>query len=49
MLLSFLLLQEGRDLAAAERALREVLALDPENPDAKQNLAVLLRQSGRVA
>jgi hypothetical protein len=42
-------MQEGRDLAVAERALRDVLLLDPENPAAKQNLAVLLRQTGRVA
>ena len=49
VLLSYVLLQEGRDLAAAERALRDVLALDPEHPDAKQNLAALLRHMGRVA
>jgi tetratricopeptide (TPR) repeat protein len=43
------LLQEGHDLAAAERALREVLALDPHRGEAWRNLAVLLHQTGRLA
>jgi tetratricopeptide (TPR) repeat protein len=46
VLLSRVLLQEGRDRAAAERALREVLALDPANPEARNNLAVLAGQAG---
>jgi Flp pilus assembly protein TadD len=44
LLLSHALLQEGRDLDAAERALRDVLALDPGHSEARNNLAVLLRQ-----
>jgi Tfp pilus assembly protein PilF len=47
LLLSHVYLQEGRDLAAAERALRDVLALDPEHVEAKQNLHVLLQQLNR--
>jgi Tfp pilus assembly protein PilF len=47
LLLSHVYLQEGRDLAAAERALRDVLALDPEHAEAKQNLHVLLQQLNR--
>jgi tetratricopeptide (TPR) repeat protein len=47
VLLSYVFLQEGRDRAGAERALRAVLALDPENPEARGNLAVLLRQRVR--
>jgi tetratricopeptide (TPR) repeat protein len=42
VLLSHALLQEGCDPAAAERALREVLALDPGNREARHNLAILL-------
>jgi GT2 family glycosyltransferase/tetratricopeptide (TPR) repeat protein len=41
VVLSHVLLQEGRDLAAAEQALQEVLALDPDNREARHNLAVL--------
>jgi tetratricopeptide (TPR) repeat protein len=41
--LSHVLLFENKDPAAAEQALREVLRLDPNNAEAKQNLAVLLR------
>jgi GT2 family glycosyltransferase/tetratricopeptide (TPR) repeat protein len=48
VLLSHVLLQEGRDWAAAERALRDLLALDPDNAEARHNLAVLLRQQGRT-
>src|SRR5262249_1505778 len=36
--LSHVLLQEGREWDAAERALRAVLALDPENREARTNL-----------
>jgi tetratricopeptide (TPR) repeat protein len=41
--LSHVLLFENKDPVAAEQALREVLRLDPNNAEAKQNLAVLLR------
>ncbi len=44
VLLSHALLQEGQDWQAAEQALRDVLALDPEHAEARRNLAVLLRQ-----
>jgi tetratricopeptide (TPR) repeat protein len=46
VILSHTLLQEGRDWDAAERALREVLALDPSHSEAQHNLAVLLQQRG---
>jgi Flp pilus assembly protein TadD len=41
MLLSYALLQEGLDFPAAERALHEVLAMAPEDREARHNLAVL--------
>jgi hypothetical protein len=41
-------LQEGRDWAAAERALRDVLALDPEHTEAQHNLRLLLQQRSRA-
>jgi tetratricopeptide (TPR) repeat protein len=47
--LSHVLLQEGRDPAAAEQALRALLALDPSQAGAWRNLAVLLRSQGRLA
>jgi GT2 family glycosyltransferase/predicted Zn-dependent protease len=47
VLLSQVLLQEGRDWAAAETALREVLILDPRHAESQHNLAVLLRRLGR--
>jgi tetratricopeptide (TPR) repeat protein len=46
--LSRVLLQEGRDWEAAERALRDVLRLDPGQAEARRNLAVLLKQQGKV-
>ncbi|MCS6852418.1 MAG: glycosyltransferase [Gemmataceae bacterium] len=46
--LSQVLLQEGRDLAAAERALLAVLELDPGYEEARRSLA-LLRQTRRPA
>jgi tetratricopeptide (TPR) repeat protein len=49
LILTHVLLLEGRDWEAAERALRDVLALDPNNQDASHNLAVLMRQLGRSA
>lgn len=45
LLLSRALMQEGRDPAATERALRDVLALDPGHGEARHNL-VLLRGAG---
>jgi Flp pilus assembly protein TadD len=39
--LSYVLLQERRDPAGAETALRRILELDPENAEARNNLAVL--------
>jgi glycosyltransferase involved in cell wall biosynthesis/predicted Zn-dependent protease len=41
LVLTHVLLQEERDLEAAEQALRDVLALDPSHPEALHNLAVL--------
>ncbi len=38
---SHCLLQENKDLAAAERALLQILQLDPGNTEAQHNLAVL--------
>jgi Flp pilus assembly protein TadD len=43
---SHVLLREGRDWAGAERALRDVLALDPRHAKARRNLAVLLQRAG---
>jgi tetratricopeptide (TPR) repeat protein len=48
ILLAHALLQEGRDPAAAERALRDVLAMAPAEAESSRNLAVLLRQQGRT-
>jgi tetratricopeptide (TPR) repeat protein len=47
VLLTHALLQEGRDSAAAERALRDVLERAPSEGESWRNLAVLLRQQGR--
>lgn len=47
VLLSQVLLQEGRDWEAAERALRDVLSVDPHHAETKHNLGVLLRRLGR--
>jgi hypothetical protein len=44
VLLSHVLLHEGRDLPGAEAALCRVLALEPGNQEARHNLEVL-RQS----
>jgi glycosyltransferase involved in cell wall biosynthesis len=46
-MLSHVLMMEGRDLVAAEKAVRDVLALDPGNAPAKQNLAALLARQQR--
>jgi hypothetical protein len=45
--LSYVLLQESQDYGAAERTLRRVLELDPNNVEARRNLEVLLRQEKR--
>jgi cytochrome P450/tetratricopeptide (TPR) repeat protein len=42
--LSRTLLREGNDWAAAESALRAVLAIEPNHPEARHNLALLLQQ-----
>lgn len=47
VLLSQVLLQEGRDWSAAERALREVLEIDPNHAETRHNLRVLLRRLGK--
>jgi hypothetical protein len=47
LLLSHALLQEGRDWAGAEKALLDVLALDPDNQQAKENLQTLRRRGAR--
>lgn len=44
---SYALLESGSDFGEAERALREVLRLDPENAQAKRNLEALYRNTGR--
>jgi glycosyltransferase involved in cell wall biosynthesis/Tfp pilus assembly protein PilF len=49
VLLSHVLLQEGRDLPAAEAALRAVLEQDPSNAEARHNLALLLGQRQQAA
>jgi tetratricopeptide (TPR) repeat protein len=46
--LTHVLLQEGRDLAAAEKALRELLLVDPGQSESWRNLAVLLRSQNRL-
>jgi glycosyltransferase involved in cell wall biosynthesis len=46
LLLSYTLLQEGRDWTEAAAALCDVLALDPRHAEARHNLAVLLREHG---
>jgi hypothetical protein len=47
--LSYVYLQEGTDLAGAERALLDVLTLAPADAEARRNLAVLTRQRRAVA
>ena len=46
--LSHVLVLEGRDWVAAERALRDLLAMQPSNPTALQNLAVAQRELARM-
>jgi Flp pilus assembly protein TadD len=38
----YALLQEGRDRAGAEQALRELIALEPGDAEARRNLHMLL-------
>jgi predicted Zn-dependent protease len=45
---SLALLLEGRDWGAAERALRQVLAQDPQDEPARKNLALLRQRQGRA-
>ncbi len=47
ILLSHVLLQEDRDLAAAEDVLRQIIRLNPLNAEARHNLKVLLAKQGR--
>ena len=47
IILSHVLLQEGKDLETAERVLRKVLELNPGDAEARNNLHVLLLQQGR--
>jgi glycosyltransferase involved in cell wall biosynthesis/tetratricopeptide (TPR) repeat protein len=47
VLLSHVLLQEGKDWPGAERVLREVLALNGGHQEARNNLALLLERQGR--
>jgi tetratricopeptide (TPR) repeat protein len=44
VILTHILLKEGTDWMAAEKALRDVLTLDPNHEEAQRNLAVLLDQ-----
>jgi glycosyltransferase involved in cell wall biosynthesis/Tfp pilus assembly protein PilF len=46
VLLSHVLLQEGRDWEAAERTLLDVLVLDPGHVEARHNLQLLRQRSG---
>ena len=47
LLLGDLLLQEGRDWAAAEKVLRELLAIDPDHAATQNKLAAVLARQGR--
>jgi tetratricopeptide (TPR) repeat protein len=49
IILSHVLLQDGRNPAAAEKVLREILALEPSNQEARHNLDVLLREREKQA
>ncbi len=48
VVLSHVLLQEGKDWAAAERVLQDILALDPNHTEAQHNLRILLRQQAEI-
>jgi tetratricopeptide (TPR) repeat protein len=49
LILGHVLLQEGQDWVAAEKALRDLLALEPRQVEARRNLALLLERQGRPA
>jgi hypothetical protein len=49
VVMSYVWLQEGRDLDAAEQALLDVLTLCPDHAKARRNLAVLRAQQTRAA
>jgi tetratricopeptide (TPR) repeat protein len=49
VILSHVLLQEGRDWRTAERALRDILTLEPNHAEARHNLAVLLERQGSAS
>jgi hypothetical protein len=49
VLLNYVLLQEGTDPAAAERALAAVLALDPGNAEARHNRDLRRRKAAQPA
>ncbi len=49
VILSHVLLHDGKDLAAAERVLREIVDLDPGQTESWRNLAVLFRHQGNLA
>jgi tetratricopeptide (TPR) repeat protein len=48
ILLSHALLKEGKDWLAAEKVLRKILELDPNNAEARGNLAILLQKLGQA-
>jgi GT2 family glycosyltransferase/tetratricopeptide (TPR) repeat protein len=48
VILSHVLLQEGKALTEAERVLREIVQVDPTQAESWRNLAVLLRQQGNL-
>jgi GT2 family glycosyltransferase/tetratricopeptide (TPR) repeat protein len=48
VVLSHVLLQEGRDADRAEQALLRVLELDPANAEARSNLALLRQRRGQL-
>jgi glycosyltransferase involved in cell wall biosynthesis/tetratricopeptide (TPR) repeat protein len=49
VVLSHVLLQEGRDMTAAEHVLRAILEIYPGHAESRKNLDVLLLQQGRKA
>jgi GT2 family glycosyltransferase/Tfp pilus assembly protein PilF len=48
IILSHVYLQERKDFESAERVLREIVQLDPTQSESWRNLAVLLRERGRL-
>ena len=48
MILTHVLLQENKDPAAAEQALRDLLELEPRQPESWRNLGLLLRSRGKI-